>query len=82
MITIETQTIGGEIVEINEQAFLKTAIAYLRKYSPDRVKIVAEEKFKDEMLTAEPAAVLMLVKNPESVVYFNSVIELEKTEAE
>lgn len=80
MNTINVVTTTGEMVKITEQEFLKTGIAYLRQYSPDRIKIVAEETNDSGQLKTKPAAVFMLLKNPDDVVYYTDVVEIEKQE--
>lgn len=78
MTKIDLTLDNGKTIQITEEQFLRNALGYLRKHSPNRVKIIAEEV----NLTGQPeqrgAMAMMLLKNPEEVRYYTNTLPLKK----
>ncbi|WP_297095530.1 hypothetical protein [uncultured Draconibacterium sp.] len=67
----------GKEVEIPEANFQRAIISYLREYSPDRVKIIAEMQNNTGKPEAVPVAIIMLAKNPSEVMSYTDLLSLE-----
>ena len=76
MNKIITTDSKGKKVEIPEAEFQRAIIEYLREFSPDRVKIIAEMKNYDGLPKPVPAAVCFIVKNPEQVAHYTDLLPL------
>ena len=69
---------GNKIV-ISELDFQKAMLQYMRETSPDRVKIIAEERNDGGRNKPVPVLVMILSKNPAEILnYAADVIPLEK----
>ena len=70
----------GKQVEVSEANFQRSIIEYLRKFSSDRVKIIAEMQNNTGKPEAVPVAILMLARNPSEVMTYTDLLPLETEE--
>lgn len=73
MNTINVTDQSGKQHTIPENNFLWAIIDYLRQYSPDRVKIISEERDNNGIPNPIPTAICMLAKNPELIKHYTDV---------
>lgn len=68
---------SGSEIKVPEQNFQKALIGYMREFSPNHVKVIAETRNTNGQPAPVPTVICMLAKNPEQIRHYTDVLPLE-----